>query len=227
MGDLPLLRWAVGALHLPPCYYPGFSSSLPRPSRHLSTSRHHIPATPPARTLRSHFPPRLTVHAGCFSSTTSRFPGTGSRGAELLSNFLGSTHPCHTRTAIGELKGAGLRREPSGSLQKKVVGCTKAPFPKRLHPGGFGGAAGGAASARARACPCPGAPPSDCLPEPVRSGHKGRTRQPMWVWSPASSPPPPPAVLVPLGLVPGFFTCLLRPPLDSLQPRGTRILHLA
>lgn len=115
---------SASPLHIPPppCYYPGFPpptslATFPLPG---TTSPPHL-----RRTLRFHFPPRLTVHAGCFSSTTSQFPGIGSRGAELLSNFLGSTHFCSKSTAIGETMGAGLRREPSGRPPKKVVGGPK------------------------------------------------------------------------------------------------------
>lgn len=118
MDNLPR---AVCALHLPPGiiirdFLPPPPATFPLPG---TTSPPHL-----RRTRRFHFPPRLTVHAGCFSSTTSQFPGICSRGAGLRSNFLGSTHPRYKRTAIGESTGAGLRREPSGSQPKNVVGWT-------------------------------------------------------------------------------------------------------
>lgn len=112
---------SASSLHIPPppCYYPGFPSPPP-----TSPATFPLPGTTSLphlrRTLRFHFPPRLTVHAGCFSPTTSQFPGIGSRGAELLSNFLGSTHFCSKRTAIGESMGAGLRRERREDRRRRL-----------------------------------------------------------------------------------------------------------
>lgn len=139
---------SVGQSPPPSYYYPEFPTPYPS---HLplrsATSPPHL-----QRTLRFHSPPRLTVYAGSFSSTITQFPGIGSRGAELRSNFLGSTYSRHKRTAIGGSPGAGLRRELSGCQREKiVVPWTKARFPKKTSPGlGVGGAAGGAASARWR-----------------------------------------------------------------------------
>lgn len=136
------------SLHLHPYYYPEFPSPYPS---HLplrgTTSPPHL-----QRTLGFHSPPRLTVYAGrSFSSTISRFPGLGSRGAELRSNFLGSTRSRHKRTAIGGFTGAGLRREKSGCQPEMIVSWTKGHFPKILHGlGGYSEVAGGAASARWR-----------------------------------------------------------------------------
>lgn len=152
------------------------------------------------RTLGFHSPPRFTVYAGSFSSTISQFPGKGSRGAELRSNFLGSTQSRHKRTAIGESKGAGLSREQSGCQPEKIVPWTKGHFPKRV--GGYSGTAGGAVSARWR------------VPERLlltASQTRGELSNQCRLGAPPL-PPPPGFQHLRLGFLAGFLAYLQRPP---------------
>lgn len=170
---------------------------LPRPPRHLSTFPPHLQSTLPPFPL---FPRRLTVHAGCFSFTTSQFPGIRSRGAGLRSNFLGSTHSCYKRTAIGGRMGAGLRREPSGRQQRRLFLGPKRSSQKDFLAGLPRG--GGRSPESVLLCLTP--PPSDRKPEPVR-----RNNQSMRAWSPASSSCP--TSRIP-GSVAGFLAPLPRTP---------------
>lgn len=163
-----------GSLHLHPYYYLEFSSPYPS---HLplrgTTSPPHL-----QRTLRFHSPPGLAVYAGSFSSTTSQFPGIGSRGAELRSNFLGTTHSRHKRTAIGGFTGG---RGCGGSC-RDVNPRRLSPGPKRtFQKDSTGGLRRGGGRSRECAVARSEAPPN-------REPDKGRTVQPMRAWSPASSP---------------------------------------